>query len=50
MKKTEQVLERTILKFGRGLTAEQRQRNQKNLAAIRKMIDAAKVKNELNKI
>ena len=50
MKKTEQVLERAILKFGRGLTAEQRQRNQKNLVAIRKMIDAAKVKNELNKI
>lgn len=37
------VLEKTLLCFGRGGTAEQKRRNQENLVHLRKMIDAARL-------
>lgn len=43
MKRIDEVLEKTLLQFGRGNTPEQRQRNQKNIVSLRKMIDAARI-------
>ncbi|EHS0229456.1 hypothetical protein KUF00_004663 [Escherichia coli] len=43
------VLEKTLLQFGRRETAEQKTRNQKNLVHLRKMIDAARLAEKLEK-
>ncbi|CAD6036665.1 Uncharacterised protein [Escherichia coli] len=43
------VLEKTLLCFGRGNTAEQKIRNQKNLVHLRKMIDAARLAEKLER-
>ncbi|MFV0570359.1 MAG: hypothetical protein ACK5NJ_17675 [Citrobacter portucalensis] len=42
MQRIDEVLEKTLQLFGRGNTDEQQQRNQRNIAALRDMIDAAR--------
>ncbi|HGW6103978.1 TPA: hypothetical protein ACNIQM_002121 [Citrobacter werkmanii] len=42
MKRVDDVLEKTLLMFGKGKTPEQQRRNQKNIAEIRKMIATAR--------
>lgn len=53
MKPVDNVLEQTLLRFGKGETPEQQRRNQRNLVALRKMIDASRInhgiKNQLEK-
>lgn len=49
MKRIDEVLEKTLLQFGRGNTPEQRQRNQKNIVSLRKMIDAARIESAMKK-
>lgn len=45
MKRIDDTIEQTLLLFGKGRTQEQRRRNQRNLVAIRKMIDASRITN-----
>lgn len=49
MKRIDDVLEKTLLQFGRGNTPEQRQRNQRNIVSLRKMIDAARITERIEK-
>lgn len=49
MKRIDDVLENVLLQFGRGKTVEQRRRNQRNIVALRKMIDAARITDSIKK-
>ncbi|EMD6816015.1 TPA: hypothetical protein JAW23_004001 [Citrobacter koseri] len=49
MKRIDEVLEKTLLQFGRGNTPEQCQRNQRNIVSLRKMIDAVKISEAIEK-
>ncbi|MCZ4677238.1 hypothetical protein O4O00_23155 [Citrobacter sedlakii] len=49
MKRIDEVLEKTLLQFGRGNTPEQRQRNQRNIVSLRKMIDVARISERIDK-
>lgn len=49
MKRIDDVLESTLLQFGRGNNPDQRHRNQRNIVSLRKMIDAAKISDVLEK-
>lgn len=49
MQSLSDVLEKTLLQFGRGETTEQKTRNQANLVHLRKMIDTARLAEKLEK-
>ncbi|MDK9607083.1 hypothetical protein [Lelliottia wanjuensis] len=50
MKTTDEAIEKALLQFGKGKTPEQRQRNQRNLVALRKMIDAVRIADGMKKL